>query len=515
MGSPTSLLQGARAFARDFARDEMPKGYLWDVVDYVPTFIDAQLTGRGGWGWGSDVLSGHIESGILANYVAGDQLLFQTDNGRLIQIDATNPAGPTIADRGAIVRAAQNPVKRFEDVIWMDKTGASVPKIVRSSGAPLDAGAGTAPKVKVGTLWGGAGDSYFVGGGAPGEEDTLNFSHPTNDLATAGGWDSQSKVRMAAAITGLAALRSVLIVFHAGSTERVRGSTPPSSTTANDDLNPEPLFARSGCPDPKAIAYWNENVVFADEHGVHLTDGAVVRNLASQGGILSFWRNLWSSRSYLAACTFLDYYIITLGFPSNPPITLVVDLNKRQWFRFSNMPVQCYVASGGSTGMERVWGGLATVNRAIRVGPIFFPVPAGQNDDADGTHVLPVFETPWYRMGQEGRKRARFVYLSYDVRSTSGLGTKLDEGEIPPPAPPELLAALAPVLEVGYIRSPQMPSYTILGELPYTTAYSRYRLPLGQFPYGVAFRVRQANPSSVNRIFDLAVEAQAAERSRV
>src|SRR5215813_1970584 len=135
MGAPSSLLQGARAFARDFARDAMPRGYLWDVLDYVPTFIDASLTGRGGWKWGTVDLGGTIESGILASYVAGDQLLFQTSAGRLIQVDANDINGPIISDRGPIVRALQNPVQRFDDVIWLDKTGASRPTLVRSTGA--------------------------------------------------------------------------------------------------------------------------------------------------------------------------------------------------------------------------------------------------------------------------------------------------------------------------------------------------------------------------------------------
>src|SRR5262245_50921864 len=211
----------------------MPQGYLCDVVDFVPNFIDAQLTGRGGWQWGSDVLSGKIETGILASYTAGDQLLFQTDNGRLLQVNPDSPYN-LIADRGAIVRSLQNPIQRLDDVIWFDRTGAAVPTIVRTSGAPIAAG-GTAPKAKVGCLWG----SYLVLGGAPGEEDTVRFSHPTNDLATAGGWDAASFQRTAGKVTGLAALRSVVLVFHPGSTERIRGSTPPNSTSASDDINLE------------------------------------------------------------------------------------------------------------------------------------------------------------------------------------------------------------------------------------------------------------------------------------
>jgi hypothetical protein len=38
---------------------------------------------------------------------------------------------------------------------------------------------------------------------------------------------------------------------------------------------------------------------------------------------------------------------------------------------------------------------------------------------------------------------------------------------------------------------------------------------VNQFPYGVAFKVRQLVPSTVTRVFDLGVEATAAERSRV
>jgi len=512
MAAPHSLLEGARAFARDFTRDQMPKGYLWDVVDYVPTIVDATLTGRGGWRWGTNDLGGIIQSGILAPFVGGDQLLFQTTGGRLVQVDAAaTGVAATIADRGAIVGCLQNPVFRHNETIWFDWTGTSVPYVVRASGPPV-AVAASAPHPRVGCIWG----EYLVVGGAAGEEDVVRFSHPTNDLTTAGGWDAVSSLRTSSTVTALAALRAVIIVFHAGSAERIRGSIPPNSAGVADDLNLEPLFSHVGCPDPKALASWNENVVFADEHGVHVTDGAVIRNLVSQGGILTFWRNLWYTRTSVSATTFLDYYMITLG-QSTGSVTLVVDLNKRQWFRLTNMPVGTYVSSGGSSVAERVWGGLTTANRAIRVGPVFFPAPGGQLADDDGTPVLPVFETPWYRLGEEGRKRVRFAYLSYDARSSGSVASKvdLDEEEIPPPATPELAAALAPVLEVGYIRSPQQTTYTALGQLPFTSEYSRYRLPLGQFPYGVAFRVRQTAASTVTRIFDLAVEAQAAERSRV
>jgi hypothetical protein len=333
-------------------------------------------------------------------------------------------------------------------------------------------------------------------------------------------WDANAFQRTGGTITALAALRSVILAFHAGFTERIRGSIPPHAQV-DGDLLTELAFARAGCPEPKTIAYWNENIIFADEHGVHMTDGAVIRNLASQGGISYFWRTLWGTRLTVAACVFLDYYQITIRPPApGPSVTLICDLNSRQWFRFQNVYALSYVASGGGIGMERIWAGMAGTGRLSRPSACYFPVfGTGSLADADGAPVMPEFETGWYRLGQEGRKRVRFAYLSYDVRSNSlasvsdfpGAGTfeRESDGERP------VLTDVPAMLELSYIRAPQDPTYTIAGSFPSTPDYRRYRLPIGQFPYGVAFKVRQTAPATVNRVFDLAVEAQAAERSRI
>ena len=72
MGRPSALLQEANSFARDFPRDRMPEGYMWDMVDYVPILLDAQLTGRGGWKWGSAAHSSDFVGGIYALFKEGD-----------------------------------------------------------------------------------------------------------------------------------------------------------------------------------------------------------------------------------------------------------------------------------------------------------------------------------------------------------------------------------------------------------------------------------------------------------
>jgi len=493
MGAPNSLLGTARSFARDFPRDQMPAGYLWDVTDYVPTIVDAPLTGRGGWRWGSTALSADAQGGILATFSEGDKLLVHTWNNRWMEVDQTDPY--TAHDHGPARMGLQNPVQLQDTVVHMDGTGADVPQLltnVPGYGIATGDAHPSAYKGRYATVY----KSRLVTGGALGELDAVRFTVPgNNNLPNDEAYDDNSFIRTSKEVTGLAALRSVLIVFHKGSVERIRGSIPPYSPEGKGDMFVESLFDRAGCPDAKSIAYWNDNVIFADEHGVHMTDGATVRNLVSQGGILTYWRPLYEHKQQIAACTFLDYYLVTVKRDDGLVVTLLCDLTRRQWFRFTNINAYCYITSSGASSMERVWAGMIGTGRLARLGPCFFPdLEVAPLLDDDGTAVLPAFETPWFRLGQEGRKRVRFGYLSYDAR---------------------LPSLTTPVLDFGYLRSPQQHSYTSVGTLPATSEYTRYRLPLGQFPYGVAFRVAQTQATSALRVFDLGVEQWPAERSRL
>ena len=141
----------------------------------------------------------------------------------------------------------------------------------------------------------------------------------------------------------------------------------------------EQVFNRQGCLDPQTIAYWNDNCIFADEHGVHMTDGSIIRNLVTQGGILYYWRMLYQNKQTICGGVFLDYYILTIRRTDGIVDTLVCDLNKRQWFRFSNIPALCYIASAGGANMERLWAGLAGKGRLARLGPVLLP---GRDDRA-------------------------------------------------------------------------------------------------------------------------------------
>jgi len=510
VGAPVSLLQSARAFARDYPRDEMPGGFLWDVADYVPTVIDANLTGRGAWLYGSTDCGSDVMSGILATFFSGDKLLVTTVNNRWLEVSTSSPY--TATDRGTALTALQNPIQFVDTVVLPDGAGAAVPQLITAPGGTF-----TAANANVG----GKHPKYacvykgrLVTGGDPSELNVVRFSVPGFALTDASSYDTLSYIPTSQEVTALASLRAVILVFHKGAVERIRGNTPPfTAPTGSTDPNAglgdmflEPLFDRNGCADPKTIAYWQENVIFADEHGVQMTDGAIIRNLVSQGGILTYWRNAYAGKISMSGGVFLDYYLITINYASGPSTTLVCDLNRRQWFRLTNVPASTYIVSSGGASIERLWAGMVGTHKLGRLGPIFFPDPTTtpQVDD-NGIPVLPTFETSWYRlifgralghrlMREEGRSRVKFAYLSYDAR----------------------LASITPnVLSLGYITSPQDTTYVPAGNFPSSSEYTRFRLPIGEFPYGIAFKVTQTQPTSALRVFDLGIEYTPSERSRV
>jgi len=524
MSAPQSLIEGSRAFARDYARDRMPQGFLWDMADWVPNLLDSELTSRGGWAWGSTAVGQDIVAGKYAPYKAGDRLMVIRQDGTLYDVGLVAPY--TATSIGACTISAQNPVMHRDWVFAFDANQVVTPRIITHNGtaytiAPM--AHASAPKPRYGCVY----KDRLVVANLPGQEQQVRFSYPgfiLKDDPNTGNpaamkWDDLSFINTSLAVTGIGAMRSMLLVFHAGSVERIRGSIPPGTDIASD-MFLETLFDRAGCTDARSIAYWNDNCIFADERGIHLTDGSIVRNLISQAGLLYFWRTLYRAKLTIAAEVYLDYYLITVRRSDGvPPVTLVIDLNRRSIFRFTNIDATCFINAIGA--QEKLWAGNASHDRLTELSSCFFPVfTTTANADADGTAVLPSFETPWFRLGEEGRKRVRHTYLSYDIR-LPGLAVAAqwrdNDGMDPDAHPPGQIVPLAdtPILGVEYIKGPQETVWQAAGNLPSSTNYRRQRLPVGKQPHGIAFRVKQLAPSSVTRVFDLAVEHWPSERSRL
>ena len=272
----------------------------------------------------------------------------------------------------------QNGVKLNDRVYFFDGAGLTAPTVVVYTGAApvasLLTGANT-PKAKVGIAY----KARLVCAGDPANPQNVYFSRLEDDPVLPGGppvaWDTVSFIGTNNAVTGLAPMAGQIMVYHAAAIERIRGGVPPA-TNVDPDMFTETLTEQVGCIQPHTIVPWRENIIFADERGVFLTDGSTVRNLTELGGIGDFWRVAYGYRNAangVCAGTFLDYLLVTVNATIPPStaanFTLVCDLNTRSWFRFTNYPATCYIPS--ESAMEQPWAGHLATNRIVRTSRMF------------------------------------------------------------------------------------------------------------------------------------------------
>ena len=281
--------------------------------------------------------------------------------------------------------------------------------------------------------------------------------------------------------------------------ERLRGTEPPDNARTNviGDLILDSLFDRAGCYDARSIAYWNENVLFADARGVFLTDGAAVRNLCLQGTVMNLWQEMWerprgTSPSTVAAVIYRDYYIVTIRHVGYPPATFVIEIPSRRVFMLSNIDSTTFASSLGTR--ERVWGIQASTRRVIDLSSLFDPDPTVLQIDEDGTPVLPVLSTGWNRMGkQEAFKRVIDLHVSYEAHRDTD-----DE-----------------VLRMGYIKDPAYATAQTLREFKTSNRRVRKRMSVNRRLEGVSVHLQQLLPTKDTRLYDISVRAHAEEETHL
>src|SRR5262245_41962257 len=131
MAKPRSVLGEINSFARDFPRAKMPQGYAWDLVDYVPALLDTQLTGRGGWKWGSALGTNDFVGGIYAPFTNGDRLLVVDSVGTMFSVDLTTQALSTV---GAVGQIVQNPVMHRDQVYVVNQSNTVPVQVKMAAG---------------------------------------------------------------------------------------------------------------------------------------------------------------------------------------------------------------------------------------------------------------------------------------------------------------------------------------------------------------------------------------------
>lgn len=509
MGTSIPLQIEFAGMVQDAPRDALPSGAVWNCVDFVPQKISAQLQKRGGWTYGSPALAAttYVQALVRTpDYGAGAFNLAIASDGHVYKF--TNS---TSSDIGTAFAVAQNPVvHRHDSQTWMvvipAASGTTTPKSY--DGTTFQDLAGTPPKAIYAAVWedytllanGQIGSTSFPGrlwfspaGQADGTWNTTNS-----------WWDFQVP------ITGLGVVRGAILAFHAGTTSRLRGTTPATSTAVSDFVQDDPFPGDSavGCIDARSIVHYQENIYWADFNGIYMSDGVALTNLTASGGMSAYWRGLlvnWVAGYSIASVVMNDVLIVSvLDNSHNPVDCLCYDLLRKFWFRVSNMKGYSFMHVPGATS-GKTYMGLGNTGRVADLSTVFLAQSAS---DADGTVIAPYIETGAYRgytrlhrkwIPSQGIQAWLRLYANYECVTSA--------------------TASPPFLTVSYATDPLDPNntvYTALSPtLPATTLRARKRIDLRFRSSQVAFKVQQTNASVDTMFHGIEAEFYPVEPSRL
>lgn len=466
----------------DIPRSQMPRGAVWNIVDFIPRAIGAPLRKRGAWTWGSPLTAGggYALGVAWAPFLGGAQLLKLRSDGNLYKV--TNDTTESLV--GALGVFPWDP-QFYRDRVFYGEYGTTM---AYYNGSAIATIAG-APQARHLTTYK---DHLVASRGKVGATDFPQrtwFAAPGDPLT----WDlTNSFVDHTFPVTGSVALRNMILVFGDSQAERILGSTPPTAVDIGD-MARDPAF-NVGCLDARSIATFGELAIWANAEGIWRTDGSLPENITKSGGMSQHWLNLMSGYQagwQLAGGINVDSYVISV-LDQNGVFKdcLMCDLRSLTWSRHSNVEATMFAEQGG---VDELYFARRPDTRIGRLVPIFRP-NAAIGADADGDIVLPVVETG-YEQGDPTLKRWKDMLLNY-VLDGSGVGT-------------------SPSLAVSVITSPEETAYTSIGAMPTAVDIRRDILPVRFDSPGMAFKLQQQLASGDTRLFQIAANVEALEGSRV
>lgn len=427
--------------------------------------LDARLRERGGYTYGSNDITAvtataaYLIAGIFAGYSAGNTQIAIDEDGRLYKVVTDT----TVTDVGALtIVPLQNPVFHRDMVIV---PGSTVKKVTNAAGTLTIASlAGSPPAAAYATVFN---DRTLLARSTStvAQYRRLWFSDPGAPETwntTSGYWDFTYP------IVGLANLKTAILVFHEAYVSRLRGTTPPPGT---DFFADDPLW-NVGCADARSIAYWNDRVIFASAEGIYITDGAGVDDLTAKAGMTKYWQETltsWSSTWTIAAGVVRDHYVFTVMDGATFKAAAMIDLRRLAYWPLTNIDARAMWVGQGLS--DELYFGRRGAARIGKLSPIFIPTSTVKND-ADGTAVTGLIETPFYR-GKPKMKGWRRLFTTHYLRD---------------------YATDNPTITVGYVTTPEATSYTsIATTYAENTAETRAILPLGFPGRGIGLKFNRAN----------------------
>lgn len=487
---PSPVQQTYRAgMKRDFSRDQMPPGSVWNILDFLPEVVDAPLQKRGGWSMASGATSAitstsdHIVAGLWAPFSAGSVNVFFDEDGHAFAVTA----GTSAQDVGAAVPTI-SPVFYSNTVIVPASDGTTAPKKITWNGSAFAVAnlGGSPPGGKYGIIYK---DVLWLAASSA-SSDTIVFSTAGNPEAT---WDLVNKVlAVSFPITGMVALANAVFVFMESRTARIRGSVPPPDT---DFIVDDPMY-NVGCTDNRSIATWRDKVIWGSGEGLFISDGSAMEDLTALCGQKSWWLDIMAGRdglstgaSYdkttwtIASTVHRDYYLYCVMNGATKVDAGMIDLKTYAWTRLSNM---AFDFLWNRPFPSEVYGGRRGDSRIATLSGIWVPSAATKND-GDGTSVLPSVETPYFT-GGPGLKTFLNAYASWFISDA---------------------ASDNPSLTLSYLTSPEDTSYTaLIPTMAVGADIQRDHFPLNFPGYGIAFKVAQANPSADTRFYTIELDAE-------
>jgi len=467
----------SRGIVADVAREDIPRGAVWDMVDLIPD-LGAPLRGRGSWKYASP--AGGSGSLVLAvgwgDFISGQHLVKLTDGGTLFGVSAD---GTTQTVRGSMNLVAQQPFMHRNKLIF--PCPGHNPVYYDGDNPVADLGGG-APQAYYGCAY----KDYTVLARDATHPTRLWFSDPGNPQH----WDTtNSWLDGTYAVTGIVAMKNAILIFSLGHVEKITGSIPPPGT----DMSKGPFLA-IGTPDARSIVNYGDFVVWANQTGVWMTDGAVAQDLTKAAGVKQRWLALTNSIGTLGVTGGIirDHYVVTLWDSATLKDTWLIDLTKKTMWRASNISALMYAT--GTGGRERVYFADRESTRVGEITDLFFPA-VGDYADADGVTIQPNVELPYYRP-TKGLKRWKNIYVDADVRDP---------------------AATNPVLGVAYVTSPESGAYTPLTSVTFgeTATDTRRRIPIRVRSAGIGLALAQVNGAGGTRIYSVEADVLAEEGSKI
>lgn len=467
---------------RDTPRVGIPQGHVYDSADYL-LHQPGIAQKRGGTSYAGPALSGHSDIGVVgvsyAPYPAGSQLIAVGDSGWLYTV--ASGATTAVASLGnqfsPLLDTMKFRVGGGKNILVITANdGLTAPKAY--DGSSVTNLGGSPPAGKFAELY----KSRLVLGNISGNENRLFFS-PTPDITST--WDTtNSWIDCDYQITGIAALMNTLLVFSAGHTERIIGSTPPP----NSDMDRAMLWP-VGCTDARSIVVDSQQVIFANQRGVFLTNGSSYVSLTDQGGVGTYWSSLltgYKASDWVISAGMMraNYLVVSITDSGGALVaTLMCNVARRAWWRLTNIQARMFSRAVGVA--DELYYADRVSPRVVGLSSIWSPTATNKND-ANGTAVTPMIE--FRTMGDgTGVKQFGFGRLSFDMRDAA-----TDN--------PTMAITVKSGIEADTSSTPAE------SPLTETTTADRKRFSVAKSSQSVTIKLQQTNASSKTELYALEVD---------